>query len=58
MIGNHKVPHSDEYFMELAIEQAVIGQARGEVPVGALFVEEDEVAVSYTHLTLPTKKIV
>ena len=43
MIGNHKMPHSDEYFMELAIEQAGIGQAKGEVPVGALFVEKDEV---------------
>ena len=31
---------SDEYFMELAIEQAVIAEERGEVPVGALFVEE------------------
>ena len=37
------MPHSDEYFMELAIEQAGIGQAKGEVPVGALFVEKDEV---------------
>ena len=43
MIGTHKVNHSDEYFMELAIEQAAIGQARGEVPVGALFVEKNKV---------------
>ena len=42
MIGNHKMPHSDEYFMELAIEQAGIAQAKGEVPVGALFIEKDE----------------
>ena len=46
MIGNHKVSFSDEYFMELAIEQAVIAQARGEVPVGALFVEEKEILVA------------
>ena len=52
MIGNHKVPHSDEYFMELAIEQAVIGQARGEVPVGALFVEEDEVVVASANASI------
>ena len=52
MIGNHKVPHSDEYFMELAIEQAVIGQARGEVPVGALFVEEDEVLVASANASI------
>ena len=52
MIGNHKVPHSDEYFMELAIEQAVIGQARGEVPVGALFVEEDEVLAASANASI------
>jgi len=52
VIGNHKVPHSDEYFMELAIEQAVIGQARGEVPVGALFVEEDEVVVASANASI------
>ena len=52
MIGSHKVPHSDEYFMELAIEQAVIGQARGEVPVGALFVEEDEVLVASANASI------
>ena len=37
------MPHSDEYFMELAIEQAIIGQAKGEVPIGALYVEKNEV---------------
>ena len=52
MIGNHKVPHSDEYFMELAIEQAVIGQARGEVPVGALFVEEDKVLAASANASI------
>ena len=52
MIGNHKVSHSDEYFMELAIEQAAIGQARGEVPVGALFVEEDEVLAASANASI------
>ena len=52
MIGNHKVPYSDEYFMELAIEQAVIGQARGEVPVGALFVEEDKVLAASANASI------
>ncbi len=35
--------HSDEYFMELAIEQASIAQTKGEVPVGAVFVDNNEV---------------
>ena len=52
MIGNHKVPHSDEYFMELAIEQAVIGQARGEVPVGAIFVEKDKVMAASANASI------
>ena len=52
MIGNHKVSYSDEYFMELAIEQAAIGQARGEVPVGALFVEEDEVLAASANASI------
>ena len=38
--------------MELAIEQAVIGQARGEVPVGALFDEEDEVLVASANASI------
>ncbi len=52
MIGNHKVTHSDEYFMELAIEQAAIGQAKGEVPVGALFVEENEVLAASANASI------
>ena len=52
MIGNHKVSASDEYFMELAIEQAVIAQARGEVPVGALFVEEKEILVASANASI------
>ena len=38
--------------MELAIEQAAIGQARGEVPVGALFVEEDEVLAASANASI------
>ena len=52
MIENHKVSHSDEYFMELAIEQAVIAQARGEVPVGALFVEDEEILVASANASI------
>jgi|TARA_B100001105_G_scaffold189886_1_gene154119 tRNA(adenine34) deaminase len=52
VIGNHKVTHSDEYFMELAIEQAAIGQAKGEVPVGALFVEENEVLAASANASI------
>ena len=44
--------HSDEYFMELAIEQAAIGQAKGEVPVGALFVEENEVLAASANASI------
>ena len=35
--------HSDEYFMALAIDQASIAQTNGEVPVGAIFVDNNEV---------------
>ena len=52
MIGNHKVSFSDEYFMELAIEQAVIAEERGEVPVGALFVEEDEIVAASANASI------
>ena len=38
--------------MELAIEQAVIGQARGEVPVGALFVEKNEVMAASANASI------
>jgi tRNA(adenine34) deaminase len=33
----------DEHFMQLALEQARLGAARGEVPVGAVLVYEGEV---------------
>ena len=43
---------SDEYFMELAIEQAVIAEERGEVPVGALFVEEKKILASSANASI------
>ena len=33
----------DEHFMRLALEQAHLGAAQGEVPVGAVLVREGEV---------------
>jgi tRNA(adenine34) deaminase len=33
----------DEHFMQLALQQARLGAARGEVPVGAVLVHQDEV---------------
>ena len=33
----------DEHFMQLALKQARLGAARGEVPVGAVLVHQDEV---------------
>jgi len=35
--------NSDDYYMGLAIEQARIAEAQGEVPVGAIIVKDDEV---------------
>jgi tRNA(adenine34) deaminase len=36
-------PRSDVDFMRMALEQAAAAQARGEVPVGAVLVRNDEV---------------
>ena len=36
-------PRSDVDFMRMALEQAAIAQANGEVPVGAVLVRSDEV---------------
>jgi len=36
-------PRSDVDFMRMALEQAALAQARGEVPVGAVLVRNDEV---------------
>ena len=61
----------DKLFMERAIELAKESFEDGEVPVGAVIVQNETIigegknkvifendAVSYTHLTLPTKRIV
>jgi len=39
-------PHSDEYFMHLALEQAVRAVELDEVPIGAVVVVEGEVVAS------------
>ena len=51
--------NKDLFFMQEAIEEAKLGLAEGEVPVGAVLTLNDEIiakahTVSYTHLTLPT----
>ena len=40
-------------YMEMALKQATKAFESDEIPIGAVVV-----AVSYTHLTLPTKRIV
>ena len=46
-------------FFDLAIKEAQLAGNRGEVPVGAVITDSQTgEAVSYTHLTLPTKRIV
>ena len=48
----------DERFMREAIRQARKAGALMEVPIGCVIVYEGKIiarAVSYTHLTLPTK---
>ncbi|GGF17071.1 tRNA-specific adenosine deaminase [Halobacillus andaensis] len=37
---------TDEYYMSLALEQANIAEAMGEVPIGAVIVHNDEVIAS------------
>ena len=49
------------YFMKKAFEEANYAFYKDEVPVGCVIVYENEIiskSVSYTHLTLPTKRIV
>lgn len=42
---------SDEYFMEMALEQAIISRNRGEVPVGAVIVSKNRVIGKGHNLT-------
>ena len=44
----------DEHFMQLALEQAKLGGLRGEVPVGAVVVQEGEVVGSGFNCPIST----
>ena len=44
----------DEHFMQLALEQARLGALRGEVPVGAVVVQEGEVVGSGFNCPIST----
>ena len=45
----------DEHFMQLALEQARLGGLRGEVPVGAVVVQEGEVVGSGFNCPISTR---
>ncbi len=45
----------DEHFMQLALEQARLGALRGEVPVGAVVVQEGEVVGSGSNCPISTR---
>ena len=45
----------DEHFMQLALEQASLGALRGEVPVGAVVVQEGEVVGSGFNCPISTR---
>ncbi len=45
----------DEHFMQLALEQANLGGLRGEVPVGAVVVQEGEVVGSGFNCPISTR---
>lgn len=45
----------DEHFMQLALEQARLGALRGEVPVGAVVVQEGEVVGSGFNCPISTR---
>jgi tRNA(adenine34) deaminase len=40
------MPHTDEYWMQIALEQAQLAAAAGEVPVGAVLVIDDEIVAT------------
>ena len=45
----------DEHFMQLALDQAKLGALRGEVPVGAVVVQEGEVVGSGFNCPISTR---
>ena len=47
---------TDEYFMNLAIEQAKIAASKNEIPVGAVLVKEGGFIVAKTHNLVETLK--
>ncbi len=40
------MPHTDEHWMQIALEQAQLAAAAGEVPVGAVLVKDDEIVAT------------
>ena len=47
---------NDEYFMNLAIEQAKLAALKDEVPIGAVLVSEDGFIAAQTHNLVETLK--
>jgi len=46
--------YCDEFYMQLAIQEAELAFEQGEVPIGAVLVNEDGVIVSKTHNLVET----
>lgn len=44
-------PYSDEYFMKRAIQEAIIGEEKGEVPIGAVIVAKNQIIARGHNLT-------
>ncbi len=40
------MPHTDEHWMQIALEQAQLAAAAGEVPVGAVLIKDDEIVAT------------
>ena len=45
---------SDEYYMQIALEQAQIAAAQNEIPVGAVLVDEDGFIITKNHNMIET----
>ena len=45
---------SDEYYMQIALEQAQIAAAQNEIPVGAVLVDEDGFIIAKNHNMIET----
>lgn len=44
-------PYSDEYFMKRALQEAVIAEEKGEVPIGAVIVAKNQIIARGHNLT-------